>query len=187
MHGVVNRTTRDLDFFCTDAGDLEPLRERLRTALTEVGLSTTVQESSETFVRLMVTDGDDETFVDLASDFRLRPPVETPYGTALSLEELAADKLLALFSRAEARDFVDAYRVSNVVGFERMEELAQAKDSGFSRRYLAEMLGWFDRHDRAEFEVDEATYQKLGVWVRGLRLELESDHSTRREPPGLGL
>lgn len=39
------------------------------------------------------------------------PTQPTEVGPALALDELAADNMLALFGRAEARDFVDVYRL----------------------------------------------------------------------------
>jgi hypothetical protein len=62
----------------------------------------------------------------------------------LSLEELAVDKLLALFDCAQARDFVDAALVERF-GLGRLCELASEKDSGFSRAVLVDMLGSFHR------------------------------------------
>ena len=47
------------------------------------------------------------TELDLAADARIWPVDKGPLGPMLSLEELGADKLLALFDRAQARDFVD--------------------------------------------------------------------------------
>lgn len=51
------------------------------------------------------------TLVDLAWDARLRPAQLSPYGPVLDRDELAADKVLALFGRAAPRDFVDVYRL----------------------------------------------------------------------------
>ena len=50
---------------------------------------------------------DDHTEVDLCVDHRLLPAEPSALGPVLALEELAANKLLALFDRVEARDFVD--------------------------------------------------------------------------------
>jgi predicted nucleotidyltransferase component of viral defense system len=62
---------------------------------------------TESFVRLKVTADAESTILDLAYDARLTDPTETDLGRTLSLEELAADKTLALFGRAAARDFID--------------------------------------------------------------------------------
>lgn len=59
------------------------------------------------FVRLEVTDGREASEVDLSHDARLYPSEPSPLGSILSEEGLAADKALAVFGRAEARDFMD--------------------------------------------------------------------------------
>lgn len=45
--------------------------------------------------------------VDIGADYRLAVPVRTDFGAVLALEDLAADKVLALEARALPRDFVD--------------------------------------------------------------------------------
>jgi hypothetical protein len=50
----------------------------------------------------------------------------------LSLEELAADKLLALFGRAAARDYEDVAALRRHFSWRVLLELASAKDAGFS-------------------------------------------------------
>jgi hypothetical protein len=67
---------------------------------------------------LEVRDGTGDTRIDLAWDARMRPPVATDLGTVLHEDELAADKLLAVFGRAEARDFLDVYGLSQRLGWE---------------------------------------------------------------------
>lgn len=104
------------------------------------------------FIRLHIRSTAEETTIDLCIDARLLPTDSTILGEALSIEELAADKLLALFSRAQARDFIDvAALTERVGGLDRMCELAAAKDAGFSRTVMAEMLGTFARLPRQEF------------------------------------
>jgi predicted nucleotidyltransferase component of viral defense system len=54
--------------------------------------------------------------------------------------ELAARKLLALFDRAEARDFVDVHALSTRFDLEDLLALARDLDEGFTAALLAEML-----------------------------------------------
>ncbi len=67
----------------------------------------------------------------------------------LSGEELPADKVLALFGRAEARDFVDLMAVVERYGFDRALDLAAEQDQGFDAGVFAEMLTRIDRLPRA--------------------------------------
>jgi hypothetical protein len=67
-----------------------------------------VIHDSPTFCRLVVIDRDNEVLVDLAVDSPPHlPPTMTLLGPTLAPLELAGRKLLALFGRAEARDFAD--------------------------------------------------------------------------------
>lgn len=90
----------------------------------------------------------------------------------LAGEELAADKTLTLFTRAEARDYVDVFFLARRFGKDRLCELAKEKDSGFDRGAFAEMLGAIDRLDRDEFEVDDATIDELRGFFASWRAEL---------------
>lgn len=90
----------------------------------------------------------------------------------LALEELGADKMLALFGRAEARDFVDVYALAQRLGVEQLLVLAREKDAGFDEYVLATMMDSIDRFTRAEFEVDDGTYARLRRFFRELRAHL---------------
>jgi hypothetical protein len=79
--------------------------------------------------------------VDLAADARIRPVDDGPLGPTLSLEELAVDKLLALFGRAEARDFIDVASLVELFGLGRLRESASERDSGFPTTVLVDMPG----------------------------------------------
>lgn len=131
------------------------------------------------FVRLQVFGLDDVTTVDLGTDARLQPAEPTRLGEAITAEELAADKLLALFSRAQARDFVDVAALArHFGGLDRLCELAAKKDAGFSRTVLAEMLGGFDRLSRDEFPLDDLTFEALKSSVQQWRDHLAKDESS---------
>jgi hypothetical protein len=76
-------------------------------ALGKAGLGNRREVVSDTFARLTVETEAQECRIDLAVDVRIRPVDRRPDVALLSLEELAADKVLALFGRAAARDFRD--------------------------------------------------------------------------------
>lgn len=131
------------------------------------------------FARLVVADGSDTTDVDLAHDYRLLPPEETAVGRTLAAEELAIDKVLALFDRAEARDFVDLAAVVDRWGLPHLCRRANEKDAGFSTELLADQLDRFDRLPAQDFGVPEEERTRLRGVVRVWQLQL-------REPPSRG-
>ena len=119
-----------------------------------------------------MNDGNDQTEVDLGSDARLFPVEERLGLRVLSGEELAVDKLLALFGRAEARDFVDLLAVAGRYGLGQLLDLAAEKDRGFDARVFAEMLNKVDRLPRAAFALDYAREQER---IRGFRRDRGPD------------
>ena len=173
VRGDVSRTTHDLDFFSSQPEDVPSAAQALREALSRVGLAFETVRSAASFVRLVVTQPDGEqVLVDISRDFRLREPDSSRLGPVLSADDLAADKTLALFGRAEARDFVDVFFLARKLGVDRLLELAKEKDSGFDLYYLAGMLGQLERHRREEFAVDDETFSQLVAFVHVLRADL---------------
>lgn len=129
--------------------------------------------SGPTFARVAVHDtAGDAVLVEMGSDYRLTPTVETRVGPALSSKELGADKVLALFGRAEARDFVDVYHLAAIHGIEAMLGWAAQKDTGFDPYYFAVAMDQLDRHGREEFAVDDATMAALRDFFAQLRADL---------------
>lgn len=157
--GLVDRRTTDLDLFTT-ASDVVDVVEWIEGALRREGFPVERQQMTPTFARLLV--GDDERCqVDVAQDARMLPAADGSLGQTIATEELAADKVLALFSRAAGRDFVDVYFLTRFFGRPRILQLARTKDPGFDEGIFAEMLSTIDRLDRAEFDVDDTTHASI--------------------------
>ncbi len=114
VRGLIERPTGDLDYF-TVPGDEEAvsaLRDALERALDHAGLDHSRKRDLSTFVRMEVSDGTDRCEIDLAVDYRALPAEPSRYGPTLAVEELAANKVLALFDRADARDFLDVVELT---------------------------------------------------------------------------
>jgi hypothetical protein len=150
-------------------------------------------QSNQGFVRLVASQGDDLCEIDLAADARLFPIDPDPGIPTLTGEELAVDKVLAIFGRAEARDFIDLAAVEPKYGFERLCERAAEKDRGFSPHVFGEMLYRFDRLQRREFEIDDERFLQLGPIVQSWRdrarglAQGQMLSRDRRDDLGLGL
>jgi hypothetical protein len=185
--GDVQRQTRDLDFFGLTGAAVDRLVPAAERALQAAGLAVQRIQVNPGFARLVVESGDDRTELDLAADARLFPAEPGDPAPMLAGEELATDKVLALFGRAEARDFVDLLAVEPRYGLDRLFGLAAEKDRGFTPAMFAEMLGRFGRLRRDEFELDDVRYGQLTAEVERWReraLEL-AEH--RERGPDLGL
>ena len=108
---------------------------------------------SDTFCRLMIA-GADNLLVDLALDSPPNlPPAASLAGPTFGLEELAGRKLLALFDRAEARDFADIFVLAKRYPVDLILESAAQVDAGFDPTILATMLGTLARFDDSDIPV----------------------------------
>lgn len=136
---VSDRQTHDLDLFTPDAAQVNLLGGRLEAALIAEGLQVAVVRDSPGFMRLQVDDGSESTLIDLAQDARWLEPVSTQLGLVLDIRELAADKLCALFGRAEIRDLYDVSKLLDRFTLEEIVGWAGEKDSGFDVGVTIEM------------------------------------------------
>lgn len=195
VRGDVDRRTRDLDFFGPSALAVDELLPAEEQALLSDGLQVERIIDHPGFARLLVSDATDQTEVDLGTDARLLPVEERLGIRLLSSEELAVDKLLALFGRAEARDFVDLLAVADRYGLDRLLDLASEKERRFDAAVFAEMLTRIDRLPRIAFPLDDAQYDKLqetvGTWRECALHYARERHPHRGIPrdrgPDLGL
>lgn len=167
--GDVDRLTRDLDFFGLSAAAVDRLVPAAVSALQDVGLTVHRVSEHPGFTRLVVEGAGDRTEVDLAADARLFPAESGHPAPMLSREELAVDKVLAVFGRAEARDFMDLMAIEGHYGLEHLCELAAEKDRGFTPAMFAQMLGHFDRLSRREFAIEDGQWEKLSREVQRWR------------------
>ena len=187
-HGFVSRLTKDIDLF-TDRDLPEALAvvRGLRAALSEAGLAVSESPLPPHEHRFVVSDpaSGRECAVDVFADGgRLHPRVTLDVGPVLHPDDLAADKVLALWSRALPRDFVDVAALAHRFGPDRLMELAASKDSGFTRETYLEALRAMSRLTRADWagdgvapEVETATRKLFDQW----RVWLQR---TLTEPPG---
>jgi hypothetical protein len=161
VRGDIERQTRDLDFFGPTADAVDQLVPAVDRALQAAGYTVRHIQKSHGFARLIIESAEDRTELDLGADARLFPVESGSPAPLLSGEELAVDKVLAVFGRAEARDFADLMAVEPRYGLARLCQLAAEKDRGFLLSVFAEMLSQFGRLRREEFELDDAGYEQL--------------------------
>src|SRR6266545_2953199 len=111
VHGFVTRETKDVDLF-TEVDDEEAVSVvvALRRAFGAQELLTRDADRpphDHRFVVIDPADGSECTVEVFADGGRLRGRVVLDVGPVLHPDDLAADKVLALWGRARPRDFVD--------------------------------------------------------------------------------
>jgi len=191
--GLVDRLTRDLDYFGAPGFALSDFASQIIGALVEDGLEVEVKRQAATFYRLAIKSADDETELDLAIDARLFPLVGSNLGRVLSPLELAIDKVLAIFGRAEPRDFVDLATMVEMFDLSELFDLARQKDPGFTPEAFASMSRRIEVLPRQEFDLDEDSYvallSRVAIWqelVGGRDKSPEIDQG-RRQGHGLDI
>lgn len=104
-------------------------------------------ERSSEFGRMLIDGQEDELVVDLALDSRPgMPATASVAGPTFAPEELAGRKLIALFDRAAARDFVDALALARLFGKPALLARAAMIDLGFDTQVLAAMFAHLDAY-----------------------------------------
>jgi hypothetical protein len=147
------RPTQDRDFFTRHPGAVAAAAEEFRVAAEGRGWRVEDIQTTPTFARLVVH-GDEDLVVDLALDSPPgMPATASVVGPTFAPAELAARKLLALYDRAEARDFTDVFVLAVRFGKGALLSGAKALDAGLDGRFLAERLGTLARFDDSELPV----------------------------------
>jgi hypothetical protein len=148
-HGFLSRMSSDVDLFASSRAefDFTQAMNAVIAAYGRNGLDVVVEVRSSTFARLSVTNGAKEARVELGVDWRENEPVGLSIGPVLHADDAVANKVCALFGRAEVRDYVDvdAILTSGRYTEDELVNLAMEHDPGFDRAWFAEALAAIDR------------------------------------------
>jgi hypothetical protein len=171
---LTDRPTHDLDFFTGPGhGDVITARNAFEEAARVRDWSVERVRDAETFCRLVVV-GPDSLVVDLALDTPpSRPPVASVAGPTFALDELAGRKTLALFDRAEARDFTDVFLLAQRFGKELLVTRAAEVDRGFETAIFAQMLRTISRFKDAELPIANARKAEIRTFFADWASELQ--------------
>lgn len=164
----MSRPTEDLDFFTArHRGDVAVASDSLVSAAEGRGWSVELLRSGPDFRRWSVT-GPETVLVDLAVDSPAAvAPTVTLAGPAFAPADLAVRKTLALFGRAEPRDFIDVYMLNQQFDRDETLELARAADLGFDLTVFVQAL---PSHAR----VDDQDFPDVGVALGAIRAYFDS-------------
>jgi hypothetical protein len=161
-HGLTNRPTRDVDLFTTTATSPSAFAAAVndaQDALTAQGYRVTPTRTTPEFARLLVEEaetGDDASDdasrarvveVDFGIDWRNEPPTQLAIGPVIALRDAVGSKVAAVYSRGEARDFLDldAIRGSGRFTDDELLALATQHDPGLELGHFIDQLRWVNR------------------------------------------
>ncbi len=172
--GLTTRPTEDLDFFGERGrADVALVREQFQSAASSAGWTVHAIQLSATFARLSVR-GSDLVVVDIAIDAPPgHPSVVSIAGPTFDPEELAGRKLVALFDRAEARDFADVFVLARWFGRSTLLVRAAEIDGGFDLEVLATMMRSLARFADEEIPTADATADAIRAYFANWADELD--------------
>jgi len=141
-----HRESLDLDLFTNDWGqEFAHANQIILGILHTLELRITSQVVTDTFLQYIVTDAAGTPLkVDLVKDIPVHfGELVTRNGIRIdSLENIGSNKVLAIFGRTDAKDFIDLYWILQQTGF-KFDDLyrrSREKDMGLSELYLAYAL-----------------------------------------------
>lgn len=143
---LFHRKSRDLDIFTSEEELILPFSFKIEKALKEEGFEMERTRGLHSFIELYVRSLGESTVLHIALDspFRLEPLKDAEEFPGLkidSLPDIAANKLLALFGRANLRDFIDVFfLVKEKFRKSELIEKAMKKDPGFDLYWLGTAL-----------------------------------------------
>jgi len=156
-HGMVDRLTHDVDLFTNDPDPaaFESAVDHLANEMKRAGHNVEQVRRSPQFAQLrIITPEGRSVDMDLAVDWREKEPVALSIGPVLSLEDAVGSKLSALYTRNEARDYidVDSIRASGRFTDGELINAAMERDADFEVEMFSQQLDLVDRIEPRRFE-----------------------------------
>jgi hypothetical protein len=176
-HGLVEARPpgRNLEAATEHAAPMEEIAAAVHAGLTERGWLVRRVETAPLSSRLLVTDPttEEERVLDLLKETLWHPPVETPLGLALSLEDVVGTKVRAVADRGTARDLIAVHAATAHWTVVELEELARRHTSATSTAFdLADLQArlegteWLDDREFARHGLDSDAVLELRRWAQ---------------------
>lgn len=155
-HGIASRRTDDADWFSTmeNADSFGAAVDAVTARLERDGFILKPIKRAKTFFKFGVTSPDGEIVeVDMSLDWRRYKPAEIAIGPVLNIQDAAAAKVATIYSRGEARDFIDLWSIRACALWTDSElfAMAQDRDDGIDVGTFLTMLAQIDRYDDRRF------------------------------------
>ncbi|MGH3250929.1 MAG: nucleotidyl transferase AbiEii/AbiGii toxin family protein [Trebonia sp.] len=162
-HEFVARETEDVDLFTNVESGVEAAADAVGSALRRAGFTAERQDKTagladifegmgEGLAEWIVTAPDGSaTMLQLSYFDREHEPVRMDVGPVLDLEDLIGQKVCALASRIEVRDYIDTAAALREYTPEELIRLARRRDPGLEARDFAEAGQELDRLTDAQF------------------------------------
>jgi hypothetical protein len=179
-HGFLNRISADVDLFAQAGAEFDFVHavDVVVSAYRHEGIQVDIEIRTASFARLNVVSDGESAKVELGLDWRKNEPIRMALGPVLHADDAVANKVCALFGRAEVRDYVDVDAILSSGRYtdEELPQLAADHDPGFDPSLFAEALAAIDRLPNRLFEpynldVDDVSELRgrMNAWAHRIR------------------
>jgi len=198
-HGLSARPTEDVDLFTSRVGAeiFSDAISRGAEILEQNSYQVVETRRADQYAQLNVTAPDGHVLeVDLGLDWRAHDPVRLEVGPVLALPDAVANKVGALYSRAEVRDYLDldSIRQSGAFTDEQLLKMTADHDAGFELPMFASQLARvreLTAKDVAEYGVDAEQLaglkERLSAWATHIHSAPQTGKSHTRLTTQQGL
>ena len=153
---IRHRISRDFDFYTPDDFDPYVLSGKFIRVFKKIVPVHTAEGT------LMVAVDNIEMSFFRYSYPLLRPLVKTEYVDLLSLEDIAAMKMIAIVQRGTKRDFIDIYCLLKNLSLERLFDLTRDKYKVFNKYIGLRALAYFNDAEKEKSGRGLTTFEKVG-------------------------
>ena len=157
--GLVDRPTRDLDFFSNDINAIGIFADELIESLATHGHAPHVITRSQGFVQLEAN----QVLIDIAHNYLGYDPIQAAIGLRCADADLVGGKIEALFARRVNRDMIDVAQLLDRYTMAELVAFAKDRDAGFSVPITIEMATGNDYDPRQLFDEAEFSAAKAKV------------------------
>ena len=174
-YGMGARKSNDIDLFTTysDSVSFRDDVGKLLNALTTEGYNVDISRLSESFGRVSVSKDGFSCEIDFGIDYREFDAVPSRIGSVLDKRDVVANKLLALYSRGLARDYLDTRSILLESTFSPQElyALCVEHDPSFCVELFVERLNMIDTfsvNDFSDYNLDFSEFGELKEIIKNL-------------------
>jgi predicted nucleotidyltransferase component of viral defense system len=171
-----HRYSQDLDLFTLDADAFNRVPLYVADGAAKLGALSDSLQTSPQFRRYRVSRGEESVIVDFVQEVapqvrKEKNPVE---GIIVdTIEDITANKICALLSRAEIKDYIDLYFLDRAgYPLEQYIQAAQQKDAGVSKAALAYVLSEISLSKVPDFMIASLSLADLQEYFKSLAQNL---------------
>lgn len=187
-HGLIARPTKDIDLFCSPQSEegFGKAVDKLLEGLEGLGYDILVSRRNNTFLAASLSKDGLNIDLDMGIDYRSYPPAYLSVGPVLDIKDAVANKACAMFSRGEARDYLDLDSILKNGPFAESEILALAaeNDPGLTPELFAASLKQVENlqpEQVAPYQITASELQAIKTRLAQWSVRLQTSSSTKSQ------